>query len=248
MTRTTPNGASETPPGALVRRLIRTAERACLATALARSPAGWPYASLVLAAADHEAAPLLLISELADHSRNIAADPRVSLLFDGTAGLADPLTGPRATVLGRAERIVDEALLRRYVRRHPGAEVYAGFADFHLYRVVPERAHLVAGFGVVRWLPARDFLYGAVPGIAAAEEAFLDRVNAEHGADVERAAARLPGSGGGRWRVVGLDAEGVDLRCEGRLGRLDFAFPATDAETALAELRRLATAAGDGGK
>ena len=78
--------------GASVRRLIRTCDRAVLATALAGGTA-WPYASLVLTACDHGAAPLLLLSDLADHTRNLKQDGRASLLFDGTAGLADPLAG-----------------------------------------------------------------------------------------------------------------------------------------------------------
>ena len=234
---------SEIPPGALVRRLIRAAGRASLATTLARRARGWPYASLVLSASDHAGMPLLLISDLADHARNIAADARVALLFDGTGGLDDPLTGPRATVLGRAEPVGDDALLGRYVRRHPGAEVYAGFADFHLYRVVPERAHLVAGFGVVKWLPARDFLCDAAPALAAAEAEILAHMNEDHGDALARIARHVLGLDGAGWRMVGLDAEGADLRREGRLARLDFAHPAPDPAAVRAELTALARAA-----
>ena len=55
-----------------------------------------PYVSLVLGAEDHDASPVLLLSDLADHSRNLKADARAALLFDGTAGRDDPLTEPRA--------------------------------------------------------------------------------------------------------------------------------------------------------
>src|SRR5262252_1731993 len=94
--------AAETP-GTIARGLVRGADRAVLGSVLARpDQAGWPYGSLVLVATDHDLSPLLLISDLADHTRNIARDPRVSLLFDGTAGAADPLTAARLSVLGRA--------------------------------------------------------------------------------------------------------------------------------------------------
>ena len=93
-------GASTTPPDRFARELLRRADRAVLATRL--GPEGWPYASLVLLAVDHDAAPLLLLSDLAEHSRALAADARLSLLVDGTAGHADPLTGPRLTLLGTA--------------------------------------------------------------------------------------------------------------------------------------------------
>jgi hypothetical protein len=98
-------------PGEVARRLLRAADRAALATSLAggeeAAAGGWPYASLVLLACGHDAAPLLLISDLAEHSKNIADDPRVGLLIDGTAGRVDPLTGPRVTILGTAEKTDD---------------------------------------------------------------------------------------------------------------------------------------------
>jgi hypothetical protein len=119
-------------PGDETRRLLRTTDRAALAT---RLPDGAPFASLVLVALDLDATPLLLLSDLAEHSRNIAVDARVSLLIDGTSGLQDPLTGPRATLLGRAEAVSDKRLLARYLARHPSAAGYAAFADFKLYRM-----------------------------------------------------------------------------------------------------------------
>ncbi|MFO0294160.1 MAG: pyridoxamine 5'-phosphate oxidase family protein [Rhodospirillales bacterium] len=84
-------------PGDIARGLIRAADRATLATlgAAGGPAAGEPYASLVLVACLHDATPVLLISRLADHTRNIAAEPRVSLLFDGTSGLDEPRTGAR---------------------------------------------------------------------------------------------------------------------------------------------------------
>jgi hypothetical protein len=121
---------------------------------------GHPYVSLVLTAPDANGAPLMLLSDLAQHSRNLAADGRVSLLFDGTAGSADPLDGARLTVLGTARRHADPAARARYVARHPSAARYAGFGDFHLYRVAIDRAQLVAGFGRIEWLPAADLAAG----------------------------------------------------------------------------------------
>lgn len=141
------NTAPETPAGQ-ARRLIRAAERAVLAT----SQDGWPYASLVLPAFDGDGSPLLLLSDLAEHAKNLKAEPRCSLLYDGTAELAEPLTGPRVTVLGEARPIKDKDLLARFVARYPSAAIYAGFEDFRLYRLSMVRAHLVAGFGAIHWI------------------------------------------------------------------------------------------------
>ena len=68
----------------------------------------------------------------------------VSRLFEATAGLENPLTGARVTLLGRARPSADELDRQRFLHRHPEAERYAGFKDFALFRVVPERAGLTA--------------------------------------------------------------------------------------------------------
>jgi putative heme iron utilization protein len=119
---------------------------------------GAPYVSLVLVAFDADGSPLLLLSRLAQHTKNLLADPRVSLLFDGTAGLDEPLTGPRLSVLGSAAPCRESEALRVYLARHPSAEAYAGFSDFQLYKVAIERGHSVAGFGKIAWIEAEALL------------------------------------------------------------------------------------------
>ncbi|HEY4031541.1 MAG TPA: pyridoxamine 5'-phosphate oxidase family protein [Caulobacteraceae bacterium] len=130
--------------------------RAQTTASLGTSMDGAPYVSLVLVAFDADGSPLLLLSRLAQHTRNLLADPRCSLLFDGTAGFEDPLTGPRLTVIGSAAVCSDPEARERYVERHPSAEVYAGFSDFDFYRVTIARGHLVAGFGKIRWVEAAE--------------------------------------------------------------------------------------------
>src|SRR3954447_6265434 len=177
-----------------IRELARQCDRAALATALpgAAGERAWPYASLVLVAVDHDLSPLLLLSDLAEHTKAIAADPRVSLLFDGTGGLAQPLTGPRVTLLGRAAKTGDERLKRRFLRHHPDAELYAGFGDFKFYRVSLERTHLVAGFGKIRWIESADLLaVSPSPELAAAEEGIVNHMNDDHADAVQLYAAKL---------------------------------------------------------
>jgi len=97
-----------------------------------------------------------LISDLADHTRNIRNDARVSLLYSGPA-VDEPL-GPRVTLQGEAGQLDKGPLLEAYLRRHPSAKLYAEFADFHLFGVRPVRAHLVAGFGKAYWVEAALFI------------------------------------------------------------------------------------------
>ncbi len=235
---------SEPSPAAIARRLIRASDRASLATALAGE--GWPYASLVLTACDHAARPILLLSDLADHTRNMAADGRISLLFDGTYGLDEPLTGARLTVLGRAARLGGEAEVadarRRYLRRHPSADLYVDFKDFAFHAVSVERAHLVAGFGRIEWIGAADLLYdiAGTGELAEAEERIVAHMNDDHGEALDSCAGALLGLPGAGWRMTGIDPEGCDLRRGGAVGRLDFAGAVNDAGEARTALVRLA--------
>lgn len=221
--------------GAQARALVRGRPRAALSTIVA-GEAGQPFGSLVLCAATQEGEPLLLLSDLAEHARNIRSNPRVSLLLDGTGDLEDPLEGARASVQGRAYE--DAAPLRRerFLRRHPKARAYAGFGDFRLYRVEVEAAHLVAGFGRIRWAPRGDLLVEPAPRLARAEGAL---VRALEGERAERLGALAGGGAAGGWRATGVDPEGVDLRRGARTARL--AFPARaegprDAKRMLREL------------
>jgi putative heme iron utilization protein len=218
------------------RRLMRGCERAALATSLE----GAPYASLVLVAADLDASPLLLLSDLAQHSRNIAFDPRVSLLLDGTEGHADRLDGPRLTLLGRAEAAADPRLFARFTARHPSSAVYAGFADFPLYRVAVARGHLVAGFGRIDWIDGADLLFDGETGpLAGAEAEIVAQINRDHAAAIDFHARKLLGREDSGWRMTGLDPEGLDLRRGGDTLRLDFPAPVPTVEAARSALARL---------
>ncbi len=208
-----------------VRDLVRGLDRAALATALPAEGGKWPYASLVLAAVDHDLSPILLLSELAEHTKAIAADDRVSLLFDGTHGLDQPLTGPRVTLVGRAARSDDARLARRFLARHPDAEMYAGFKDFHFYRVAVERAHLVAGFGKIRWLSAAELNVAMARGLEDAEQDIVSHMNEDHADALQLYAGKLLRLAGGDWRMTGIDAEGIDLRQNGQVARLAFDTP-----------------------
>ena len=216
-----------------VRDLVRRLDKAALATALPNENGTWPYASLVLVAVDHDLSPILLMSDLAEHSKAIRADNRVSLLFDGTAGLDQPLTGPRVTLMGRVEQTGDERLKKRFLARHPDAAMYAGFGDFQFYRVALERAHLVGGFGKIRWLTVAELLPAPpAPALVTSEHDIVAHMNDDHADAVELYAAKLLGLPGDGWRMTGIDGEGIDLRSRGVVARLALPTPVTCPEEA----------------
>jgi len=215
------------------RALMRSCDRASLATAMVEG--GWPFASLVAVACDHAGAPLVMISDLAEHAKNLkAARGRCALLFDGTAGHQNPLAGPRVTVLGRLLAEDDERLLARFVARHPDADTYAGFGDFHLYRMNVDRAYLVAGFGLIRWIETAELLFDVtgMARLAAAETDIVGHMNDEHRDAVQAYARLLLGLEGSDWRMTGIDPEGIDLRADGQIARIAFDEPVHDPEEA----------------
>lgn len=233
--------------GALCRRLIRRQAHTVLATSLAGDGSGRPYASLVAVACDTDASPLLLLSDLAQHSRNIAADNRVSLLFDGGAAdhpPADPLAEARVSLLGEAQRADDPRLLARFTARHPSAAQYAGFGDFHLYRVTIGRGHLVAGFGRISWLEPGELRWaGETNALSAAGAEIVAHMNADHADAVALYAARLLNLPGEGWQMTGIDPEGIDMRRDHETARLDFAAPVLGPQAARQALIALVASA-----
>jgi len=227
---------TQDPPARLARTVMRAADRAVLATG--RAGSGWPYASLVLVALDLDATPILLVSALAEHTRNIAADDRVALLFDGTGGLPRPLEGPRVTVTGRAAPTPNPHRRARYLARHPDAALYADFTDFAVHSVTVTGAHLVAGFGRIHRLGAADLMLdaGAVASLAAAEAGLLADANSRFAEPLDAVLAERTGRPGGGWRLTGLDPDGCDARRDGEVARLPFETTRTDPEAVRAAL------------
>lgn len=221
-----------------VRRLMRACNRAALGTIWAAD--GAPYVSLVAVATDGDGAPILLLSQLSDHTRNIAADPRVSLLFDATARFANPQEGPRATILGTIEPAGGELVRRRYLARHPGAALYAGFADFAFYRVRSERVHWVGGFGRAVWLDASPLVEASLAeSVAEAEAGIMAGLAAAH-ADLADRLARAAGRRGSGWTIAAIDADGCDLARGKRVARLFFPAPLSSPDEAPRALLALA--------
>jgi heme oxygenase (biliverdin-IX-beta and delta-forming) len=239
---------AEDEQAAAARRLMRAGGHAALATL----HDGRPYVSLVAVACDIDASPLLLLSELAQHTLNLMADPAAALLFDDTAGQVDPLAGPRLSVIGRVGRCDDPRAAARFAARHPASAAYAGFADFHLYRVAIERGHLVAGFGRIAWIAGEDLRFaGRAAALAAAAAEIVAHMNADHADAIARFAERLLGRSGAGWRMTGIDPEGFDLRrptgAADETARLNFAAPVLTPAAARRTLVALAEKARDGG-
>jgi putative heme iron utilization protein len=203
------------------KKLLRESRSGALATLMPGS--GDPYCSLVNIATDSDGAPLLLISRLAVHTKNILADPRLSLMLDERRA-GDPLEGARVMLRGTGGATDDPAARRRYLVRQPEAEMFAGFSDFAFYRVTVNAAHLVAGFGRIVDLRPQDILTETADAaeLIAAEPEIIAHMNADHAEAVRLYATNLLGAGDGEWRCVGCDPEGLELQRDRAALRLAF--------------------------
>jgi putative heme iron utilization protein len=219
------------------KRLMRLARTGALATLEAEG--GSPLTTLVGVASDFDGAPLFLMSTLSRHTRNLARDPRASLLLTGARDRGDPLNHPRVTLGGRVDLDPASRAKSRYLQRNRKAALYAGFADFGMFQLRIESVHFNGGFGRAGALTPADVLASRA-GEAALTEA-EERLLAEVNALCEAALARLAGHKGARltWRAIGLDGEGLDLAAGARAARAQFRSQAHDPATWRARLREL---------
>jgi heme iron utilization protein len=229
-------------PAQTARSLLRRSRQGALATLMAGS--GDPYCSLVNIASYPDGSPILLLSRLAVHTKNILADPRVSLMLDERAE-GDPLEGARIMLAGRAEEASGEAaeiVRRRYLGAHPSAEAFVEFKDFSFFRIVPSGTHLVAGFGRIVDLKPEQFLtdLSGAEGLLEAEPKSVEHMNANHHEAMELCATRLLGAESAEWRCVGCDPDGMDMQADKRTLRLDFPERVTSGTELCKMLVRLA--------
>ena len=221
------------------RRLLRRQHRAALAT-ISRQHAGYPFGSLVRYLLDAAARPLLLVSRLAEHTRNIDADARVSLLASEVRPDGDVQAEARVTVLGHCARVADpEPERARYLRYFPDAEGLLALGDFGFYRIEVSGLRFIAGFGRIDWVSSADY---APPQTALAqhEADILAHMNADHAPSLRDYCRHGHGRDAREVEMVGIDCDGFDVRADGALLRFEFAQPVLDPQGARAALIALA--------
>ena len=237
--------SAEFQPSDVVRSLLRRSRQGALATLMAKDgeKGGDPYCSLVATATDADGSPLLLISRLAVHTKNILADARVSLMLDERAP-GDPLEGARVMLAGTARQVEGDAAVprRRYLAAHPSAEMFVDFPDFSFFRIDMQSAHLVAGFGRIVDLKPSSFLsdIGGAGALIAAEPDILAHMNTDHRDTMNLYATKLLGALSGDWSCTGCDPDGLDLQVDRRSLRLPFPHRVNDPAALRKMLKELA--------
>ncbi|MDD5330020.1 MAG: pyridoxamine 5'-phosphate oxidase family protein [Sulfuricella sp.] len=217
------------------RRLLR-AEHAGLLSTLSGHLGGYPYGTAVSYLTDQEARPFFLISQLAEHTRNIEQDTRVSFLVYEQSN--DVQAGERLTVVGQAARMATtETLKERYLRYFPGAEPYFDL-DFSFYRIEPVTLRYIGGPAMARWIAPGD-IRPPRNSLMEQEADLLRRYNRDRAGDLQFLCRRYYGMSSSVAAMVGVDSDGFDLMADGQLLRFDFPDFVVDAGQAEAELARM---------
>jgi putative heme iron utilization protein len=230
--------------GTAARAYLRRHHRGMLSTISARL-AGYPFGSVVPYVLDHGARPAILISKLAEHTRNIEADARVSLLVNDPAG--DIQAGARLTLVGDAARVDRDAgpLKARYLGYFPDAERLLALGDFALCRIEPRELRWIGGFGDIRWISAAEYRPPA-GRLDEQEPDILAHMNADHAHNLRDYCRHFHGRTPVTAQMAGIDCDGFDVRSDGELLRFEFDAPVTDAvaaREALVAMARKARAA-----
>jgi hypothetical protein len=199
-----------------------------LATHL-REPDGFPYPTMLPYAPDAHHRPVILVSGLAEHTRNLQADPRAGFLVVDAAN-ADVLAGERVTLIGRFNLIEPTpALVRRYLRYHPEAQRYLALGDFAFRAMEIDRLRYIGGFGAMGWLKG-DELDPLEPLPEEDESALIEFFEGHPARPAEL-------------ELLGIDRYGVDVKLPGDTEkaaarrRINF----DGAKTTFAELKRSLT-------
>ena len=203
------------------RRMLRAHRYGALAT-LSRKFDGHPFGSITPYLVDHDGSLLILISSLAEHTKNIGYDPRTSLI---THDQRDPhiQTQGRVTVVGNAMLAANrEQAGMRYLRYFPEAQTYLAMHDFSFYRIVPLALRYIGGFGKIHWVNMEDYAVAQAEAYTQQEQALLAEVNLRQQPILQQLLQQQHNIEATNMQAIGLDCDGMDVRCDGQIWRLNF--------------------------
>ena len=206
---------------------------------------GFPFTSLVNVATDYDGRPILLMSGLSAHTKNLNQDDRASLLLVQN-GKGDPLAHPRLTLVGHCQRVTEpdqRARLRaRFLARHPKSALYVDFPDFGFFLLNPTSAHLNGGFAKAADYTGPEILtdLNEAGELIEIEPQALAHMNEDHPQSLRLYATKLAGEKDGVWRASGIDPDGLDLAHGDLTARIAFPRRICDGGALRAVLAELA--------
>ncbi len=184
--------------------------------------AGYPFGSVVPYVLDQDGLPLLLLSNLSQHTRNLQANPHCGLLVSERA-TGDVQRQARLSAVGEVLQLPDSDDSERFFAYFPQSKMYFEELDFRFYRFEPVRFHWNGGFATARWFSV-DRLVQANPLDRTTQVRILTHMNEDHVAALRHyLSEHEPMDSGATPIMVGIDADGIDLRVENRLHRVPLA-------------------------
>ena len=221
------------------RQFLRNSHHGILSTHSAKF-AGYPFGSVTPFMLDHDCQPVILISSIAEHTKNIIANPKVSLVvFEKNDDLQ---ANARLTLIGEALQIDknDAHLMARYGRYFPESIGYFAIHDFQFYRINIHQARYIAGFGKMSWLDANALNKPqnneANKMIAMLEDSMIEHMNADHKISLIQYCQHFYQVKPAGVLLIGVDTNGfdVEVRIENEIKILRFSFqsPIFDAHSA----------------
>lgn len=223
---------SDTPSNARIARQMLRAHRYGALSTLSQKFDGHPFGSITPYLVDHDGTLLILVSGLAEHTKNILRDSRVSLV---THDQKDPhiQTQGRVTLVGNASHDPHrDRCGERYLRYFPEARRYFEMADFNFFRIVPSAVRYVGGFANAHWVNIEKYRLPPYP-LMTQEVDLLKEFDQQHRDILPK---RLSLADGTEATLIGVDYDGFDVRIDETTHRIDFAEPVLDADQARAAI------------
>jgi putative heme iron utilization protein len=227
-------------PQHLARKLLRTKSFGVLSTHSVDVP-GFPFGSITPYVLDAQGQPMILISNLAQHTKNIKTDAKVCLtVWEDAEG--DPQAVGRLSWMGEAAVIEDAGEAKaRYLSYMPSAAGHFAMHDFALYRIKLIRARYIGGFGAIFWVTPENM---TPPNpLAEHEPGILQHMNDDHSAALVKYCLAYKSLDVKEARMVGIDPEGFDVLADGQRVRFDFEEPVSTPEQVRAAMVKLSAAA-----
>lgn len=211
--------------------------------------AGYPFGSVTPFVLDHNCQPIIFISSIAEHTKNIIVNPKVSLLvFDKGDDLQ---ANARLTLIGEAAQISkdDTDLVARYCRYLPQTVGYLAMHDFAFYRIHIHQARYIAGFGKMNWMDGEELASNleSSANLAQLEPSMIEHMNSDHVSSMMAYCQHFYGVAPSRVILIGVDSDGFDIEAtindDLQILRFNFSTPIFDANSARAAFVAMSKAA-----
>ena len=204
----------------------------------------FPYSTFTLVAYDYDSSPIFLVSDLSEHTTNIKKNNLISLMvceeekvyklfpkFKKQFGnYEDPMSRPRITLIGEAKITKDLSHKKRFLSRHPAANLYSNFNDMNFYILKIKSAHLIGGFAHVKWFSKSELICKNFTNFKEMEPDIMEHMNSHHRESIDLYSTKILKNKTKDWKIVGIDPDGFDLRKGKNLTRFFFEKQLSDAK------------------